>query len=162
MAISATRDIKIPDERDSPTPLRRIGRILAKPHAGPDRQGIGVVRGGERKAFGAGRSGLARPGLRQLRVGPRCKGRFRAVWLECSIETQEGATAVLQRKLADYAQSPPEEFYQGDEVGRPVDFFTPVVAVNRQHPIFSTLISARGYSPARALIGEMKIGRAHV
>ena len=88
-------------------------------------------------------------------LGRDAKGRFRCVWLECSIETQEGATALLQRKLEEYAQSPPEEFYQGDEVGRPVDFFTPVVADNRQHATFATLISARGFSPARALIGEM-------
>lgn len=88
-------------------------------------------------------------------LGRDANGRFRAVWLECSIETQRAATEILQSKLAELAPSPPGEFYQGDEVGRPIDFFTPAVSAERQHPIFSTLISARGYSPARALIGEM-------
>ena len=87
--------------------------------------------------------------------GRDAKGRFRAVWLECSIKTQEEATEILQRKLAESAQLPAEEFYQGDEVGKPVDFFTPVVEAERQHPLFVVLISSRGYSPARALIGEM-------
>src|SRR5205823_6397659 len=62
---------------------------------------------------------------------------------------------LLEKKLAEFAQAPPEEFYQGDEVGKPVDFFTPVVPHDRRHRVFETLISSRGYSPARALIGEM-------
>lgn len=88
-------------------------------------------------------------------LGRDAKGRFRAVWLECSIATQEAATELLARKLAEFGQAPPEEFHQGDEVGRPVDFLAPVVRGERQHRAFSTLISARRYSPARALIGEM-------
>lgn len=88
-------------------------------------------------------------------LGRDAKGRFRAVWLECSIETQEAATEILQRKLAEFSQSPPEAFHQGDEVGKPLDFFTLLVAADRQHPIFATLTSERGYSPARTLIGEM-------
>lgn len=88
-------------------------------------------------------------------LGRDAKGRFRAVWLECSLESQERATAILEQKLAEVANAPPEEFHQGDEVGRPVDFFTPIVPPERQHKVFSTLIGSRGYSPARALIGEM-------
>jgi hypothetical protein len=88
-------------------------------------------------------------------LGRDAKGRFRAVWLERSIETQYAATALLEKKLAEFGQAPPEEFHQGDEVGRPVDFFTPVVPADRQHNVFTTLISARGFSPARALIAEM-------
>src|ERR1035438_476956 len=60
-------------------------------------------------------------------LGRDAKGRFRAVWLECSLDSQERATALLEQKLAEFANAPPEEFHQGDEVGRPVDFFTPIV-----------------------------------
>jgi hypothetical protein len=88
-------------------------------------------------------------------LGRDAKGRFRLVWLECSIETQEAATELLEAKLAEFVRLPPESFHKGDEVGRPVDFFVPVVKEGRQHRVFSTLISARGHSPARALIGEM-------
>lgn len=88
-------------------------------------------------------------------LGRDAKGRFRAIWLQVSIATQEAAAALLERKLAEFAQARPEEFHQGDETGRPVDFFTPVVAEDRLHDVFKKLISAREYSPARALIGEM-------
>jgi hypothetical protein len=88
-------------------------------------------------------------------LGRDAKGRFRAVWLECSITTQEEATEILRNKLAELAGSPPEDFYQGDEVGAPVDFFSPIVPADRRHPLFDTLFSQQAYSPARALIGEM-------
>lgn len=88
-------------------------------------------------------------------LGRDAKGRFRAVWLECNLENQATATFLLQGKLAEFAQAPPEEFHQGDEVGKPIDFFEPIVPPERQHKVFATLIASRGYSPARALIGEL-------
>ena len=42
-------------------------------------------------------------------TGRDAKGRFRAVWLECDLESQEAATALLDKKLAEFAQAPPEE-----------------------------------------------------
>jgi hypothetical protein len=88
-------------------------------------------------------------------LGRDAKNRFRAVWLECSIKRQEVATIILEQKLAELAQAPPEEFHQGDERGRPVDFFAPVVAPARQNRMFRTLITDPGYSPALALVSEM-------
>ncbi len=88
-------------------------------------------------------------------LGRDAKGRFRAVWIDCSIPTAEEAHAQLKAKLAEYARMPPEEFYQGDEVGKPLDFFTPVISGEDRHPNFSTLISGRGHSPALGLMAEM-------
>lgn len=88
-------------------------------------------------------------------LGRDAKGRLRCVWLQVSLATQAEAAALLERKLAEFAQAPPETFHQGDEAGRPVDFFTPVVPEDRLHKIFRILVSQRGYSPARALTGEM-------
>ena len=88
-------------------------------------------------------------------LGRDAKGRFRPVWIDCSIPTVEEATALLERKLAEYAHMRPEEFYQGDEVGKPLDFFAPMNKVENQHPNFRNLISGRGYSPALGLITEM-------
>jgi len=68
-------------------------------------------------------------------LGRDAKGRFRAVGINCSIPTVEEAYARLETKLAEYAQMPPAAFYQGDEVGKPLDFFTPVV-FNREHLLF--------------------------
>src|ERR1700722_13775544 len=72
-------------------------------------------------------------------LGRDAKGRFRAVWLECDLENVEAATSLLQEKLTEFAQAPPEEFHQGDEFGKTVDFFAPVVPVERQHKVFGTL-----------------------
>jgi hypothetical protein len=84
-------------------------------------------------------------------IGRDAKGRFRAVWLECNVNSQARATALLKEKLAEFAKAPPEEFHQGDEVGKPVDFFTPIVPADRQHKVFSTLIGSRRlFAGARA------------
>ncbi len=88
-------------------------------------------------------------------LGRDAKGRFRCVWLEVSLATQEEAAALLERKLEEFAQALPETFHQGDETGRPVDFFKPVVPDERQHRVFKILIGERGYSPARGLVAEM-------
>jgi len=88
-------------------------------------------------------------------LGRDARFRFRAVWIECSIPTVGDAAALIEKKLAEYSRMAPEEFYQGDEVGRPLDFFTPTVKAESQHPNFRNLISASGYSPARSLIAEM-------
>jgi hypothetical protein len=88
-------------------------------------------------------------------LGRDAKGRFRCVWLEVSIPTPTEATALLDRKIAEFAQAPPGQFDQGDEVGKPVDFFVPVAAERRQNPMFKALISDRGYSPALGILGEM-------
>lgn len=88
-------------------------------------------------------------------LGRDKKGCFRAVWSCSSIPTAEEAYSVLERQLAERAQMPPEEFYQDDEVGRPLDFFTPLDKPERLHPRFRTMISKRGYSPARSLLAEI-------
>ena len=49
------------------------------------------------------------------------KNRFRAVDLQHSIQTQAQAEEGLARALAQHAPRPAQEFYQGDEVGPPVD-----------------------------------------
>ena len=57
-------------------------------------------------------------------LGRDAKGGFRAVDVECSIPTAEEAKARLETQLEIYAKKPPEEFFQGDETGKPMDFFT--------------------------------------
>ena len=88
-------------------------------------------------------------------LGRDAKLRFRAVWIECSIPTMEEATTLLEKKLAEHSAMRAEEFYQGDEVGKPLDFLTPVVNSEDQHLNFRNLISGRGYSSAQGVIAEM-------
>jgi hypothetical protein len=82
-------------------------------------------------------------------------GRFRAVWLDHSIPTADEARARLNTKITEFAKMPPEQFHQGDEVGKPMDFFTPVVKPEALNPDFTALVSQSGYSPARGLMSEM-------
>lgn len=88
-------------------------------------------------------------------LGRDAMGRFRAVHLEIDIVSIEEARERLRVALADLVQRPPAEFHQGDEHGPPMDFFTPIVAPERLHPIFRTLTTERGYTPALGLLREL-------
>lgn len=88
-------------------------------------------------------------------LGRDAKGGFRAVDVECSIPTAEEAKARLETQLEIYAKKPPEEFFQGDETGKPMDFFTPIVEDDVTNPSFRQLISERALSPARELLAEL-------
>lgn len=88
-------------------------------------------------------------------LGRDKKGCFRAVWLGHSIPTAEEACKKLELKLAEFAQMPPEAFYQDDEKGEPLDFFMAVVETEKQNFGFSSLNSNRGRSSARELLAEL-------
>jgi hypothetical protein len=88
-------------------------------------------------------------------LGRDAKGCFRAVKVEASFATRQEAEDRLQKRLAEYAVMPPEEFHQGDETGKPVDFFTPIVSNEMLNRSFRNLISERGLSSALALIREL-------
>ncbi len=47
------------------------------------------------------------------------------------------------------------DYYQGDERGRPLDLFTPVVARERFHPSFAEAWKQEQFSPARGIISAM-------
>lgn len=83
------------------------------------------------------------------------KRRFRGFSLQINIKTQEEATNWLRDRFAELLPEPPETFYQGDELGSAMDFFTPVVDRARLSPSFERLTTADGYSPALGLIREM-------
>ena len=50
---------------------------------------------------------------------------------------------------------PADYFHQGDEVGKPIDFFTPVVSAGKRHTAFEELRTASRFSPALALLREL-------
>lgn len=66
-------------------------------------------------------------------------------------ETLENVSPVIEHVIAAFD----EERNQGDERGDPVDFFAPVVAVERLNPDFKTISSLSGYSPALEIIKPM-------
>lgn len=81
--------------------------------------------------------------------------RFRAVGLQINCPTQFHAEAWLRDELAQLVDKPAEDFFQGDEKGVPVDFFTPVVALDKLSPSFRSLIDDNGYTPALGLLKEL-------
>ena len=82
-------------------------------------------------------------------------GKFRAVTIDVSIATEGEATDLLAKRLAEQAALPPEAFVQGDEKGKPLDFFKPLGDPTRLNPIFTQLATKKGNSPARDLLVAM-------
>lgn len=80
--------------------------------------------------------------------------RFRAVNWETSLPSAKQARTRLRKALARCARWKEEEFYQGDEKGKPLDFFIPIVKEEKLHPSFKELAVRRKH-PARELIAEM-------
>jgi hypothetical protein len=66
-------------------------------------------------------------------------------------EAMAAAPARVEKVLADFDK----ERAQGDEKGKPVDFFTPVVAEQKLNRDFATVTSLEGYSPAVELMKPM-------
>lgn len=61
----------------------------------------------------------------------------------------------LRMEMERRAKLTDEDYYQADEKGKPVDFFTPQVAVGKLHPSFVGLSTLLGYSAAKGIIEPM-------
>lgn len=83
------------------------------------------------------------------------RGRFRAVDFTSFAPTRRRAQALLRRDMKRLAMAPDAEYYQGDEVGVPLDFFTPRVDRRRLNPNFVVLTEQPAYSPAFGIITPM-------
>lgn len=83
------------------------------------------------------------------------KGRFRAVHLTHFEPSQRRAEALLRREMERLAMAPDEEYYQGDEAGKPLDFFAPRVVREQLSPDFLKLAEQEGFSAARGVIEPM-------
>jgi hypothetical protein len=88
-------------------------------------------------------------------LGRDAKGRFRAVWVDCSIVSASEAYVKLETSMSEHARMDPVEFYQNDEISEQLDFFTPVVPDDNLNPSFRHLAQGRANSPVRSLISEM-------
>lgn len=86
---------------------------------------------------------------------PDRKLRFRSVHMTGFVDNPAIAERDLAAAMDIAAQAPPEEHWQADEKGEPVDFFTPVHPPERLNPDFVKLITEEGNSPARGIIEPM-------
>jgi len=81
--------------------------------------------------------------------------RYRWISMTEFVDTEEAALELGKVRVDGLLADLESERVQGDEVGKPVDFFTPVVPDERLHPSFVALISQEKYSPAFEMIKPM-------
>ncbi|GAB3843034.1 hypothetical protein [Hymenobacter jeollabukensis] len=81
------------------------------------------------------------------------KGRYRAV--ELTVPFQENATLAridLRRAMERVSGQPDESYFQGDEKGKPLDFFAPQAPDKEQNPSFRMLLNDEGHAAAKGII----------
>lgn len=83
------------------------------------------------------------------------KQRYRWLSITEFFDTEAKALAAAPERVEELFASLEEERKQGDEKGKPVDFFTPVVAAGKLNSDFRTMTSLEGYSPTLELIEPM-------
>ncbi len=88
-------------------------------------------------------------------MAPDAKNRYRWADGTCSYDDVDVARIELLDRIASAAKQPPHDFFQADEQGKPVDFFTPVVSAEKLSKAFVQLAAGEGFSPARGLIESM-------
>ncbi|SCB52342.1 ribosomal protein L30 [Bradyrhizobium yuanmingense] len=81
--------------------------------------------------------------------------RFRAIDANSSMASISDARRDLMKEMEFHNGEPDDSFYQGDALGPPVDFITPIVPLERLNPGFRILRSEARYSPAREIIEAM-------
>ena len=83
------------------------------------------------------------------------KYRFRCVSINDFDSRRRHAEVALRRELERVAAEPDTDYHQGDERGKPVDFFKAVVPEVRLNPSFVRLRDEEVYSAARGIIEPM-------
>lgn len=83
------------------------------------------------------------------------KERYRWVEMTAFFATVEEALSVAPELVEKIYGDFEKQRTQGDEKGKPVDFFTPVVAKEKLNRDFATVTSSEGYSPAVELMKPM-------
>jgi hypothetical protein len=81
--------------------------------------------------------------------------RYRCVRVTDFGQTLDAARESLRTEMEIARQAPPEDFYQGDETGQAVDFFTPVYEDTKLNPSFLKLVKEETLSPAFGIIEPM-------
>lgn len=81
-------------------------------------------------------------------------GRFRCVDVESGIPSADEAVVWIERAINWHTQNSEKLFPQG-EPAKPLDLFTPVVAIEKLHPGFVNLCRNKAFAPARRQIAEI-------
>ena len=87
-------------------------------------------------------------------LAPDLRDRYRAVYVTRFCDTWQAAVAELETQIAT-ADVDNGGHAQGDEVGRPIDFFTPVAPEAQLSSGFRLLLSGAAFSAARRVIDAL-------
>lgn len=88
-------------------------------------------------------------------LGRDRRGCFRAVALSSFDPSPHRAKALLRREMEQLSMASNGEYYQGDETGVPLNFFSNTKKKKDLNPDFLKLTEDEGYSPARGIIEPM-------
>ena len=89
-------------------------------------------------------------------MGRDRKGRFRCIGQTKDFcFSKRRSEVALRREMERLSMAPDEEYYQGDEAGAPLDFFTPLGPSKQYSEDFIQLSKREGFSPARDVIESM-------
>ena len=83
------------------------------------------------------------------------KHRFRCVNVSSFNKSRRHAEVAMRREMESVAHQDNSKHHQGDEEGKPLDFFKPVVTRERMHPDFAKIAEQEGFSSARGIIEPM-------
>ena len=83
------------------------------------------------------------------------RGRFRAVDVGETYFTRRMAEIALTKRMPEVHAEGDAAFEQGDETGKPLDLFTPLLPKDQLHPLFVTLADGPDFSAARDVISEI-------
>jgi len=85
-------------------------------------------------------------------LGRDLTGRYRCIDCLNGHETPEQAVAWIDRAIAWHGRDAQQVFPQGDEAGKQLDLFAPIVPVVKLHPSFVKLMRLDHFAPARQMI----------
>jgi hypothetical protein len=88
-------------------------------------------------------------------LGRDARGRFRWVGAASFKKSKSCEIFALRKEMKRLAALPDEEFFQGDEKGKAIDFLTPVEPADKLNSSFKRLSQTDGFSPAREIIKPM-------
>lgn len=88
-------------------------------------------------------------------LGRDAHNRYRCINLSKYFPKEQRAHAALAKLFEEESTSGSRNYSQGDERGKALDFFSPLVPLERFHPHFQMIAEERKYSCARGLLGAM-------
>jgi hypothetical protein len=143
--------------------MKQISRLRFDALAGYIREPQAALFGEELEWYSEGDERIVSAVIRDLDdddfsavlLGRDARGRFRAIEILPFVNSVIQVRIALEPAMRGWAVRSDADYHQGDERGRPIDLFTPVVPRDRFHPHFAQVWQDEQFSPAREIISAM-------